>query len=86
MEDLVTFVARVGRSHWALLRQSFEGWSLLMPGRHPLYKKFGRVGERTAKEFAAKVTTEHLRRHGLKLELAYFSELSWRVAVRYVRA
>jgi hypothetical protein len=86
MKDLVTFVARAGKSHWVLLRQRFEGWTLQISGEYPLDRNFGRISEPEAKEAASMAATEHLTRHGLKRELADVSELSWRVAIRYSAA
>ena len=86
MMDLVTFVARVGNSHWALLRQGFEGWTLQISGQHPLKRIFGRMSEPQAKQAAATAVREHVKRRGPERELAYVSELSWRIAVRYIAA
>jgi hypothetical protein len=84
MRDLQTFVARIGKSYWVLLRQSFDGWDLLIWGRDPLSRTFATISEIEAKRAASKAAKEHLKRHGLGLELADLSELSWRVAVRYI--
>ena len=66
-----------------LLRQSFEGWKLLISGKYPLNRNFGRISELAAKDAASTAAKEHLGRHGLERGFADVSELSWRIAVRY---
>ena len=87
MKYFEKLIARVDDGHWILLSYGLDsGWTFFIWGTYPHSGNLGRVTEEEAKKQALSSAKQHLEAHGLYIEIADLSEVSWCVVMRYVAA